>query len=207
MKTILVALLSIFLLTAAWYFTWRSMMADDVANIEASIKHRHDIIKTASPHTTFKADAVYATGFPFRFRVAVHRPTLTQVWGNETYAISFEKLELTRANDSQFQVFLPQTFDSMYAIDGTAPEQYRIGLNEMPQLWLAGQSAGTFTQYGVQLPRKLVLDVTLNGQARQIGFDFPLQLPKPVFADMPADASRPLQIFVGMLREAMVFSK
>ncbi len=204
MRSLIIALAVLLVATGGWFITWRSMMAADVATIQASIKHRYDTIKAVSPHTTFKADDVYATGFPFSFRVAVHRPTLTQIWGGETYAISFEKLELARANDSRFKVLLPQTFDSMYAKDGAAPEQYRVSLNEVPQAWLEGTNVA-LTKYGVLLPRKLVLDVSLNGQTKKIGFDFPLAL--PVSAEIPLDASRPLQLFVGMLREAMVFSK
>lgn len=203
MRSLIIIVALLLVATGGWFVAWKSLMADDVARVQAGITHRYEAIKAVSPHTTFKVDGVYATGFPFTFRVAVHRPTLTQIWGGESYAISLEKLELTRVNDQRFEVLAPAEFDSMYAKDGQAPEQYRIRLNEVLSPWLEGQGDG-FTKYGVQLPKKLVLDVTLNGQTKQIGFDFPLSL--PYSADIPADASRPLQIFVGMLREAMVYS-
>lgn len=205
MRKLLVAILLLLVAAGGWFFLWRSMMADDVAQVEATIKHHYDTIKATTPSATLKADAVYATGFPFQFRVAVHRPTLTQVWGSESYAVSFEKIELSRVNASRFKVIAPATFDAMYAIVGGAPEQYRVTLNESPQLWLEGKAGEALTQYGVVLPKKLVLDVGFNNQTKQIGFDFPVQLPAPVFAPIPADVSNPLQIFIAMLREAMIF--
>lgn len=203
MRSLIIGLGLLLVVTGGWFVTWKSMMADDVAFIESAVKQRYDIIKAVSPHTTFKVDAVYATGFPFKFRVAVHRPTLTQISNGKTYAISFDKMELARASDARFDVFVPQAFDAMYAKAGAAPEQYRISLNEVPPIWLEGEK-GALTKYGVLLPRKLLLDVALNGKSSKIGFDFPLAL--PISANIPADASAPLQIFVGMLREAMVYS-
>lgn len=208
MRSLIIAIVVVLVAIGGWFVAWKSMMAADVAHVEASIKHRYEAIKAVSPHTTFKVDGVYATGFPFKFRVAVHRPTLTQIWGGETYAISFEKIELDVASDNQslYRFKSPREFDAMYAKDGSAPEQYRIALSDAARISLQSDApGGPLTRYAAQLPQKLVLDVTLNGQTKQIGFDFPFALPMPIFTTIPADASRPLQIFVGMLREAMVF--
>lgn len=205
MRSLLIALAVLLAVTGGWYFTWNNMMADDVAQVKSSIAHHAQAIRAVNRTAVFKADAVYASGFPFRFRVAVHRPTLSQVWGAESYAISFEKIELRRRDDTRFDIEAPKEFDAMYAVEGSAPEQYRVALNEVPQLWVGAESQGPFTQYGFLLPKKLVLDVTLNSTTKQIGFDF--MMPMPMKATIPADVSRPLQIFVGMLREAMVFQK
>lgn len=203
MRRLALALITLLVVTGGWFFLWKSMMSDDVALVEAAVKHHYETIKAATPTATFKVDGIYATGFPFKFRVAVHRPTLTQIWGGESYAVSFEKIELEKTND-RYRVIVPAQLDTMYAKDGNAPERFHITLNEVPALLLRGKENGPLTEFAPQLPRKLVLDVELNGQTKQIGFDFmPLNI--PVFMPIPADVSRPLQIFVGMLREA--FSK
>ncbi len=54
--------------------------------------------------------------------------------------------------------------------------------------------------------RTLILTVSLNGATKQIGFTF-TSLAIPVFMPIPKDATGPLEIFVGMLREAMVYRK
>ena len=205
MRKLLIILAVVLAAMGGWYVAWKNIMADDVAQVKASIAHHAQAIRSVSHTAVFKADDVYATGFPFSFRVAVHRPTLTQVWGNESYAVSFEKIKLRRSDDARFEVDAPVAFNAMYAQVGKAPEQYRVKLNEMPTIWVASEGSGPFTQYGSLLPKKLVLDVTLDGRTEQIGFDF--LMPLPMKAPIPADVSRPLQIFVGMLREALVFQR
>ena len=204
MRCLMIAITIFLIVIGGWFVAWRSMMADDVALVQASIKHHSGTIKAATPTANFKVDGIAATGFPFRFRVALHRPTLTQIWDGESYAVSFEKIELEKSGN-RYRVIAPAQMDAMYAKSGSAPERYRITLNEVPALLLkAKEGREPFTEFAAQLPRKLVLDVELNGQTKQIGFDFmPLNI--PVFMPMPADVGRPLQIFVSMLREAMVF--
>lgn len=190
----------------AWYFAWRGIMASDVAQVEATIEYHYRAIKEQTPTATFKADGVKATGFPFGFRVLVHRPTLTQVWGKESYAVSFEWMELERKNATDYRVIAPNTFDAMYAIEGAAPEKYALNASELPSILLRAEGEeDPLLRFAAQMPKKLVLDVSLNGQTKQIGFDF-LSVPIPFFTPLPTNVSYPLQIFVGMLREAMVFS-
>lgn len=217
---------AILLATAAWFFTWRSLMADDVAQVRASIDHHYQAIKAQNATTTLKADEVYATGFPFGFRVAVARPTLTQVWGRDTYAISLDRVELENVNtaEGRYRVTLPAKFDAMYATSGQAPERYRITLNEVLAVLLRAQAdsqrcpnfpgsrpcAATaptdpLISFAAQLPARLVLDATLNGNTKQIGFNL-TPIAVPIFITIPADADQPLQRFVGMLREALVYS-
>lgn len=224
-KTVL--FLSVFLiLTAGWFVVWKSLMAPQVAQVKASIDHHYRAIKAQTPTATLKADAVYATGFPFGFRVAVERPTLTQIWGRESYAVSLPRVELSRvdAGQGRYRVALPATFDAMYAENGKAPEKYIVTLHAVPTVLLRAQGDSRacpnlpgaqacapvdedapLISYAAQLPAQLVLDVALNGQRKQIGFVLP-SLGVPVFFAIPATAAQPLQLFVGMLREAMVFS-
>lgn len=226
MRKLISAFAALLVITGGWFVIWRSMMADDVAQIEATIHHHYEAIKATTPTATFKADAVYATGFPFSFRVAVHRPTLTQIWSGESYALSFEKIELEKVNggEGRYRVLAPAEFDAMYATEGKAPERYHVTMNEVPNLLLraTGDSArcsplpgaarceakptDPLISFAAQLPSKLILKVMLNDQSKQIGFDFmPINI--PLFLAIPTDVSHPLQIFVGMLREAMVFQK
>lgn len=223
-----VIFISVFLLgAAAWFLTWRSIMAGQVAQVQASIDHHHRAIKARSQAVTLKADEIYATGFPFGFRVAIARPTLTEIWNKETYAISLERVELERVNrdEGRYRVQLPSAVDAIYAADGQAPERYRIVLNNVPAVLLRAQadsrqcpnfpgsrpcdaSAPTapLISFAAQLPAQLVLDASLNGKSQKIGFSF-TPAPLPIFLPIPADAAHPLEIFVGMLREALVFRR
>jgi hypothetical protein len=225
MRKAIYAISACVLLVAGWYFLWTQMMTADVARVKASIDHHYQRIKTAERYVTLKADDVYATGFPFGFRVAVARPTLSQVWGTQSYAVSFEKIELesTGGDDGRYRVIAPSTFDAMYAEDGKAPEKYRVSVNAMPGLLLrAGGNSrecpnlpgakrcepvaedAPLNAYAVQLPSNLVLDVSLYGRTQKIGFNFmPINL--PIFQTIPDRMSGPLTLFVGMLREALVF--
>lgn len=234
-----IAIISISVLLSAiagWYLLWSQLMAGDVARVKASIDYHYQRIKTAERYVTLKADDVYATGFPFGFRVAVARPTLSQVWGRESYAVSFKKIELESmgGDDARYRVITPATFDALYAEEGKAPEKYRVALNKVPGLQLAAQipsplggglgwgrnkamphpdnaplpasplQGEELKYFAVQLPRNLVLEVSLNGKTQQIGFNFmPINL--PIFQTIPDRMSGPLTLFVGMLREALVF--
>jgi hypothetical protein len=221
-----IALISLLLLlVATWFLVWRSIMAPQVAQVRASIDHHYRAIKTQSPTVTLKADEVYATGFPFGFRVAVARPTLTQIWGRESYAVSLPLvvLERTDAAQGRYRAQLPATFDAMYAVEGSAPEHYEITLNAVPAVLLRAQGdsrqcpnlpgarpcaavadEAPLISFAAQLPRQLVLDVAMGGKSEKIGFTL-TPLPVPVFLPIPATAAQPLQTFVGMLREALVF--
>lgn len=201
MRKILVIIIIALLLICSWYGVWWLMMRDDVKALANSFDHQGLGIRAATPSAALKADGVYASGFPFAFRVTLHRPTLTQIWQGESYAISTEKIEIARDND-RYRLYAPETFDAMYAVQGKAPERFTIKLNEVPAILLRNkQEGGAFREFAAQLPRKLVLNVELSGQVKQIGFDF-MPLNVPIFLPVPADVSRPLQIFIGMLREA-----
>lgn len=213
------------LLVAGWYGVWNSMLSADVARVKASIDHHYRAIKEKHPHVTLKADDVYATGFPFGFRIAVDRPTLTQIAGRESFAISIPRVELEKVSDAEgrYRLHAPATFDAMYATEGQAPELYSITVNEVPAMLLRAQADSRacsplpgaqrcapvaadapLITFATQLPKSLVLDVSLNGKSQKIGFSF-LPISIPVFMTIPADMNGPLQLFVGMLREAMVY--
>ena len=62
-----------------------------------------------------------------------------------------------------------------------------------------------FITYAAQLPSRLVLNVGLNGKTQKIGFTL-IPMGVPVFMQIPANVSYPLQTFVDMLREAMIYT-
>lgn len=225
MKRAIIIFSAVFLAVIGWYLIWNSMMAEDVARVKATIAHHDARIKTMHRTMTLKAEDVYATGFPFGFRVRVDRPTLSKIWGKESYAVSFDHVELEKQDDAQgrYAVLAPNTLDALYAIEGSAPEKYTVTVNELPGVLVRAQGSSMqcsglpgsarceavsdeapLISYAAQMPRNVVLDVSLNGKTKQIGFTFmPLNI--PVFMTIPAEMSGPLEVFVGMLREAMVY--
>lgn len=214
------------LLIVAWFIAWHSLMAADVARVKASIAYHDTAIKALQPHVTLKADDVQATGFPFGFRILVIRPILSQITGNESFAISLPSVELQKVDtpEGRYRVLAPDTFEAMYAEQGAAPEQYQIRVSPVPAVLLRAQGNSQrcsplpgaqhcpavaedapLISFAAQLPESLMLDVTLNDKTKHIGFHFtPVNV--PIFMTIPADMDRPLQLFVGMLREAMVYN-
>jgi hypothetical protein len=222
----LIVILIIFLaVTFGWYVAWRAMLSADVARVKTSIAFQDQRFKTVNRFITFKANAVQPSGFPFHFRVVVKRPTLTMISGQETYAVSVDEISLTPVDSGQgrYRVSAPATVDALYAVSGGALENYRVTLSSVPALLLRAQgdsrecmdmpgsascadvaADAPLISFAVQMPASLTLHATLNSDSRDIGFTFtPLNI--PLFATIPANIDGPLQIFVGMLREALVY--
>ena len=215
------------LATLAWFGYWYTSLSDDVARVRMSLHYHGEQFKSTNRYVTFKADGVGRSGFPFTSQVRIKRPTLSMVWGKETFAISLPELVLENvdARQARYRVALPQTFDALYAIDGAAPEHYEITLNTVPKLLVRAQGNSTrcpdlpgmthcqvpaadtpFLSFAASLPALLQLNVALNGASKSIEFRN-TAIAVPVFYDVPNDASSALMLFVGMLREAMVYQK
>lgn len=227
MRKISLILAAFALLAAGWFGAWHYFMRADVARVKASIAHHDRAIKAVRRHMALKAERVYPAGFPFQFRVGVDRLTLTEIDGMQSYALSLPRIELAKTDAAQgrYRVIAPDRFDAMYSENGQSPERYHVVLSEVPEIVLRAQAdsrqcpglpgskpcaavaeGAPLLSYAVKLPRALTLDVTLDGASKPIGFEF-IPLNGPMFRAIPADASNPLQLFVGLLREAMVFSK
>lgn len=203
-----------------WYGQWRASMAPHVKRIEATIAHYNERYKTTAYRATFKADAVYASGFPFARRVTVDHPNLAMVWGNETYAVEADYIILAIGDEGQgrYGISLPPTLHALYAEAGKVPESYSVSAAEAPSLWMRVQDVppqcgddacraradAVLQQLGFQPHGAIVLTASLNGKSETIAFPM-MALPKPVFMAIPADPSRPVSLFIGMLREALVF--
>ncbi|MEJ0009254.1 MAG: hypothetical protein WDN72_01175 [Alphaproteobacteria bacterium] len=65
MQKFLIGLAALALLTAGWYVAWRSLLADDVARVKATITYHDAAFHNANRHLQLRADAVAPAGFPF----------------------------------------------------------------------------------------------------------------------------------------------
>jgi hypothetical protein len=207
-----------------WLGVWFGLMASDVARVKASITYHNEAFRKKNAYVNFKADAVYATGFPFRFMVGIDRPTLSMVSGDESYSVSFAKVTLVPvdAGQGRYRVQLPHDVEALYAKDGSVPEHYFVSADVLPQLLFDAQAptvrcgvpTGTacphvaadapVQRFAVDFPASITLRMQLNGQARDANFKF-MSLTIPIYQPIPDEMDRPLQLFVGMLREALVY--
>jgi len=128
----------------AWLVVWMSLMAGDVARVKASIVHRYAALRTHDHRMSIEADAVFATGFPFAFKVGVTRATLSMVDGGETFAISIPSMTLTPTDAGQgtYRANLPDGVEALYAKDGHAPEHYVVRIGGAPELLLSAAKWG-----------------------------------------------------------------
>ena len=190
-----------------WFGLWSWMMADDVAQVKATIAHHYKQLREHNQKTSIEADAVYATGFPFSFKVGVKRATISMVDMNETFAISIPLLTMKRLDDTTFRLELPRTFEALYAKNGQAPENYVITADDLPAVKLKADAAdGALVAYAAQYPKTITLEMQLGAQKQQAQFMMPVwaNLVREYEA-VPNDLSRPLQLFVGILREALIY--
>jgi hypothetical protein len=221
------ALPALLIAFALWYGAWRALMAPQVAQVKASIAHHDAAIRAINRSASLRADGVSPAGFPFGFRVRVARPTLAEIWSKVSYAVSFESVELERVNtkEGRYRLILPDTVEAIYAEDGKAPERYVVKASTVPAVLLRATESSSrcpnipgvkpcppaadgapLISFAVSLPSQLTLDASMSGQTKQIGFTF-IAMEIPVFHAIPSNLSRPLQLFVGMLREALVFKR
>lgn len=178
-----------------------------VAQTEQSIVHWRKEFQARQPNIRIQYDDISRAGFPFSPAARIGQPTLSTVSGNESFAVGFETVTLVRIGAGSYRVETPDSARAVYAVTGEAPEEYLIGWSVAPKLYVRTKTADApFAEYGVQLPQSLLLIPTLNGASEKIAFNFsPLLTVRPIYAPIPQEVAYPLQIFVGMLREALVF--
>jgi hypothetical protein len=225
MHILVKAVASAVVLTLAWFGVWYAMLAGDVARVKASLAYHNEAFRATKSTVNFKADAVYPTGFPFRFAVGIDRPTLSMVDGDESFSVSFARVTLTPLDAAQgtYRLNLPAEVEALYAKNGQAPEHYFVTADMVPQVQLSARDAkarcgpmtGTpcpevaadavLASFALGLPKTITLTMTLNGASRAAAFPLsPIAINVPVFQPIPADVSWSLQLFVGVLREALV---
>jgi len=227
MKKLLTIFALLLILTTAYYGVWRTMLADDVARIEATIAYHNTEFRKANRWVTLKADSVTASGFPFRARVMVKRPTMTFVWGEETYGVSlpWAELSLSDAASGTYAVTYSPTVEAVYAKSGQGPEEYIVTPRETLAVLLRAQgdsrqcsgfpgaarcaevpADAPLISYAVQLPSSLTITMELNGKAKDASFKM-IALNMPIYQKIPAEMDHAVHLFVGVLREALVFQK
>lgn len=214
-----------FALILAWFGIWSLLMADDVARVKASIDHHYQQLRSVNRTMSLVADSVAASGFPFAFEITVKRATLSMVDGDETFAISIPALTMKATDSGQgtYRVTLPETIEALYAKNGQAPEQYRVTMNTTPKLNLSAADASKpcgplmgracadvaadapLVSFALGLPSSITLHMQLDDKTRDARFELPV-IDVPMYQPIPRDMSRPLQLFVGVLREALVFN-
>lgn len=227
MKKLFAILAFIILFIGAYYGVWHYRLSDDVARVKATIAHHNEVFRAKNRWVTLKADSVGTAGFPFSARVHVKRPTLTFVSGDETYGVSLPWAELSQrdAASGTYEVAYAPTAEAVFAKSGQGPEEYFVTPKEhLPVLMRAqGDSRqcsgfpGTqrcaavgatdpLISFAVQTPASLTLTMKLNGTAKDANFTL-IPLSMPIYQPIPEEMDRPLQLFVGILREALVFQK
>ena len=185
-------------LGVAWYSIWSWMMAADVARVKASIAYQYTHLRERGQTTSFEADEVFATGFPFRYAIGIKRPTLSMVDGDETFAVSISlvTLELVDRSQGKYRVNLPASVEALYAKNGQAPEHYLVTPDTMPEVWLraadaskpCGVMVGTkcadvavdapIISYAVKMPKSIQLHMQLGDEAKDASFMLsPLSVP------------------------------
>lgn len=209
-----------------WFIAWYSIMAPDVARVQASFDHHYQRLRETNHNISLKADKIYATGFPFKFQVAVEKALLSVVDMNETFAVEVPKMTLTPIDAAQgrYRVDLPSTIEAFYAKDGATPERYFVTADAMPKLNVGASDSkmkcGPLTgkaceavdvkapliSYAVGVPKSITLKMELNGESRTETFGLaPMEINVPIYQEIPRNPSGSLQLFVGVLREALVF--
>ncbi len=221
MRKLLLISLALIIGTALWYQSWNAAMKPHVARINQSITHYNQQFKTSNYRATFKSESVRASGFPFAHMVVIDKPNLAMVWGQETYAVETECIELhfEDAGQGRYRLVLPDAIHALYAEAGKAPEAYKVNVENSPTLWARVMDTSSFckgescqakpdavlSEIGFQPNGDITLDASLGDKTQKIGFPI-MALPKPLFMPIPNDPSRPVSLFVGMLREALVFN-
>lgn len=222
MRSALNILAALVVATLVWFGVWFYLMGEHVARVEASLHYHNERMREARPTVNLKFDSVHATGFPLRMEIAVDRPTLSMVDGTESFAVSFERVTLAPAGEGTYQVNLPPRIESIYAKDGAAPEHYSAVVDMIPGVMLSTREAGLgcgplvgttctplspdapLISYSLDLPPAITLTMSLGSESKAANFVMP-PLDFPVFMSIPEDMRRPLQLFVAIQRETLVF--
>lgn len=215
------------LLLAAWYGIWYFSMSADVKRIELTLKHHEQRIEELPSDINLQFENVHAVGFPLNSAVAIGSLTLElRTFHGEYMSARLDnvKLEKVNAGEGRYRVVLPETLLANYTQNGKE-ERYRVYANEMPVVMLRAQadsrtcmsmpgtprcaevgSDNPLITYAIQLPKYLLLTAQEASHGEEkIEFNFPVSTPMPFFTNIPAEAERPLSLFIGMLREALIF--
>ena len=217
--------ITVCILTLGWYGAWHWLLADDVARVKATIDYHNTQMRAKNRAMELRVEDVYASGFPFAFRVRVEQPKFSYIVNDETYGISVDSIDLTPRDRAQgsYAVTYPSEMNVVFSISGHVPEYYTVVPDQQVALLLRAQGdslqcsgfPGTkrcddaaptapLVSFSAQLPSSMVLEITLNNQKKSAHFRLP-SIDAPIYQPIPADMDNALHGFVGILRQAMVF--
>ena len=204
-------------------------------HVDVSLLKLRQDLKQTNPNMRVQWDDISLAGFPFAPSAIVQAPTLSMVYHGESYSVGFDALHFSPGGIAGVPregvyIVAPKTHDmrAMFAQNGSAPEQYHIEWDSPVQLKLlaynpemksqrcvpgqrclsAPSQAYALSHMRVTLPASLLLLAGHNQVYKPIQFRFN-DLQRAAVAQerpIPADMTHPLQLFVGMLREAHIFS-
>jgi len=216
-------IIAIFALVAlgVWYASWRSAMSPHVAFVERNIVEANKRYKTPNYRATIEYKSIRPAGFPFGHSVIIEAPSINMIQANETYSIRTDLLRLTfeDANQRRYKLEVPSIVTALYAVANAAPENYSVDVASAPAVWLRvqGDKPGCrgeqclpspdalWKEIGIELPPEILLNAHLGKKTRPISFR-QQAYPMPIFIPLPENISRPVFLFVGMLREALVYN-
>lgn len=215
-RLILIATLLMVLGSAVnWYISVRAAYA----HIEMSLLHWRQEFKKTNPNTRIQFDGIHFSGFPFATKIVLVNPTLSTIVGNESFAIGFTQAALVESGAEGFYTLVvPENKGrAVYAVNGSAPEEYRVSWDNAVQImFTAYDKTGAkprlvntvpISDIRLILPEKLQLTAQLGTKSQLIRFDYPEIQRRAIGMErsVPADVTPLLQLSLGVLREALVF--
>jgi len=201
------------------------------AHVEASLNHWRQAFKKTNPNVRIQWDAISIAGFPFSRDVRITNPTLSVVVGTASFGIGFTDAILHETPGAGgYALLLPkQAGRAVYGADGQAPEEYTFTWNNPVQLQLAAYQEGfvpvhcsvgekcrssptlqtsPMSHYRIKLPDTLLITATLRNESQQISFNYSA-LERLALAQeraIPKDIAPTIQLAVGVLREALIYT-
>lgn len=191
------------------YLRWSGGADEQKAWVLANISHFEQQFTSNTAKVQFQYDSIEVLGFPFSHYVRFYQPALNLRVGAEHFYIALNRMDMMPDGDEQqrYQLEISNEMTVGYKSTGNVQESYRLHVSGLPKLWLQaaeGPAPAHWSEYGVAFTGSLTLDVTNDQKSEKIGFN-PMATPIPIWRKIPAHIHYPAQLFVGMLREAMVY--
>lgn len=205
------------LLVLASVVQWYLATSDAKAHVEMSLKHWQQQFKQTNRHFQIRWDGIEIRGAPFTHEVVLINPTFSMISGNVSYALGARELSLIESSAGNYALSFPDKAGrAAYAESGSMPEEYQFAWDNALTVQLFARDANhkisqqePVSHIIALLPESLILTATLADKRQKISFNYrewqrvAIAQERPI----PSDISGSLQIFVGMLREALVFQK
>lgn len=200
--------------TFAYYLKWSGGAEEHRKQILKNLEHYEQVFTTPTAKLSFDYAAAKLDGFPFAKRVKLYQPSVTVQVGKEYYYIAANSIVFIPQgeNRNRYQLEVSHDMSSSYKADNIEQENYRLYISGMPKIWLQterGRSADDliWNEFGTAFEtRTLVIDVSYGDKSEKIGFT-PIPTTAPIWSKIPSFTHYPIQLFVGMLREAMIYRK